>query len=320
MNSERIKNIIDAVTFAMILSIFTLFYLTRPVSVPKNIYVPKGSINYIIQSLQSGGYDLLPLDKVFISLLGHPQSGWIDLKTEKPLSKLDFLYRLTTSKAVLKKITIIPGETNYFILDQIADKLKIDEDVLIKECDSIKEGFFYPNTFNLPMGMPPKDVCLYLSQKSLHYHKDISTKIFKNYIPEKYYRYLIIASIIQKESATVEEMPLVSSVIYNRLKKKMRLQMDGTLNYGKYSHTKVTPERIKEDQTRYNTYKYRGLPKKAVCNPSLEAVKAAIFPTKSNYLYFVKVWEEHIFTHSYKEHLKNVKKRNTFLKQKKKSE
>ena len=40
----------------------------------------------------------------------------------------------------------------------------------------------------------------------------------------------------------------------------MRLQMDGTLNYGKYSHVKVTPERIREDNSTFNTYKHKGLP------------------------------------------------------------
>ena len=48
-------------------------------------------------------------------------------------------------------------------------------------------------------------------------------------------------------------MPKVSSVIYNRLKKDMPLQMDGTLNYGKYSHIKVTPKRIKTDKSGFNT-------------------------------------------------------------------
>ena len=53
---------------------------------------------------------------------------------------------------------------------------------------------------------------------------------------KKWFKILTIASIIQKEAANDAEMPLVASVIYNRLDKGMRLQMDGTLNYGIYSH------------------------------------------------------------------------------------
>lgn len=54
-------------------------------------------------------------------------------------------------------------------------------------------------------------------------------------------------------------MPIVSAVIRNRLDKKMRLQMDGSLNYGKYSHTKVTPAMIRNDTTSYNTYRNDGI-------------------------------------------------------------
>ena len=117
-----------------------------------------------------------------------------------------------------------------------------------------------------------------------------------------------MASIIQKEAANVNEMPIVSSVIYNRLKKGMPLQMDGTLNYGKYSHVKVTARRIREDDTSYNTYKNKGLPSNPICAISLNAIKAAIFPIKSNYLYFVKDNKTglHKFTGSYKEHVNNI--------------
>jgi len=55
-------------------------------------------------------------------------------------------------------------------------------------------------------------------------------------------------------------MPKISSVIYNRLKRGMPLQMDGTLNYGLYSHVRVTPERIREDRSPFNTYLNRGIP------------------------------------------------------------
>ena len=54
--------------------------------------------------------------------------------------------------------------------------------------------------------------------------------------------------MIQKEAASINEMPIVSSVIHNRLKSGMKLQMDGTLNYGEYSNVKVTAQRIKDDE------------------------------------------------------------------------
>ena len=104
-------------------------------------------------------------------------------------------------------------------------------------------------------------------------------------------------------------MPIVSSVIYNRLKKGMRLQMDGTLNYGKYSHIKVTPERIKNDTSRFNTYKYKGLPHSPIGAVSFDAIIAAIKPAKTNYLYFMKNAQGvHDFTDSYKTHRKNIRK------------
>ncbi len=91
---------------------------------------------------------------------------------------------------------------------------------------------------------------------------------------------------MQKEAANVEEMPLIASVIFNRLKKGMPLQMDGALNYQEFSHAKVTKERIKTDNTPYNTYKFKGLPKNPVGSVSLEAIRAVIFPKKTEFLVF----------------------------------
>ncbi len=85
--------------------------------------------------------------------------------------------------------------------------------------------------------------------------------------------------------------------------------MDGTLNYGKFSHIKVTSQRIKEDKSKYNTYKNRGLPPYPVSSVSNEAIFAAIFPSKTKYFYFVKSKKgEHVFAKTYKEHLRNIKK------------
>ncbi|MGE0051102.1 MAG: endolytic transglycosylase MltG, partial [Arcobacter sp.] len=132
---------------------------------------------------------------------------------------------------------------------------------------------------------------------------------FGMYDKNKWFNYLILASVIQKEAATTNEMPIVASVIQNRLKKGMKLQMDGTLNYGKYSNEIVTADRIREDNTSYNTYKFVGLPKDPICAVSLNAIKAAIFPVKSNYLYFVRENKTglHKFASTFEEHQANIR-------------
>jgi UPF0755 protein len=149
-------------------------------------------------------------------------------------------------------------------------------------------------------------ILLKISDKKM---RELSKKIFGTYNEKKWFQYVAIASVIQKESANKEEMPIVSSVIYNRIKKGMKLQMDGTLNYGKYSHIKVTPKRIREDKSIYNTYKINGIPSVPVCNVSIEAIQAAIFPKETNYLYFMKSKNgTHNFSCNYSTHIRNVRR------------
>ncbi len=299
---KKAVKIIDCIEVLMIFTIFILFYFTQKISTSRVVYIPKGSVNYTIKSLEKRGFNVGIIDKAVLYFIGKPQAGWIDLKSTS-LTQLDFLYKLTTSKAALQKIIIIPGETSYFVYKQIASKLKLP----YFKCD-IPEGFLKPDTYLLPIGMSRENVCRYLYNNSLMYHKMISNKIFGTYDYDKYRRYLIIASIIQKEAANKKEMKKISSVIYNRLKKHIKLQMDGSLNYGKYSHIKITPKRIKSDKSRFNTYRYYGLPLEAVCIPSKEAIIAAIFPLKTDYLYFYKCRKKHLFSSTYKQHLRNIKR------------
>ena len=300
-NSIIVK-IIALIEALLIFTVFILFYLIRIVDTHRIIYIPNGSVNYTIKKLQKSAFNVGVIDKIFLYLLGSPQAGWIDLKSEK-LTKLDFLYKLTTSKAALAKVTIIPGETTYYVYKLLKTKLKI-KNINCK----FDEGFLKPDTYFLPIGMKKSRICNYLKNISLGYHKKIAKKIFGKFEYDKYKKYLIIGSIIQKEAANVNEMKKISSVIYNRLKKHMKLQMDGSLNYGKYSHQTITSKRIRTDRSKFNTYKFYGLPPSPVCIPSTEAIIAAIFPDKNNYLYFVKCGKIHKFATSYKQHLINIKR------------
>jgi UPF0755 protein len=309
-------------TIDIILAIFVVFsfYLTFEVKTQRIIYIPQGSTGSIIAYLDKKDYDLNFVDKVILNFIGQPQSGWIDLKS-KSMTKIEFLYKLTTSKAALKKITLIPGETYYFFLQELAEKLNISTYKLF-DLYSVyaykKDGNIMADTYYLPVGMDEKQLILHLFKITQDRYKQLSYKIFGAYNKKNWYRYITIASIIQKESASKAEMPKISSVIYNRIDQKMKLQMDGVLNYSKYSHTRITPQMIKEDTSEYNTYKNKGLPQNPVCSVELSAIKASIFPAKSNYLYFVKSVDgtKHNFSTSYKRHKLNIKRLKIAIKKK----
>ena len=211
----------------------------------------------------------------------------------------------------MRNVTLIPGETTYIFMQQLADSTGLDARKLYDtymRYAPLEEGILVPNTYKVPLGLDEEHLVKLLLQISQKKMKALSVKIFGKYDEKKWFRYLVIASIIQKESANKEEMPLVSSVIYNRLKKGMKLQMDGTLNYGKYSHQKVTPRRIREDTSVFNTYIHKGVPKIPICNISIDAIRAAIFPAKTNYLYFMRSKKgTHDFTCNYSTHLRNIR-------------
>ena len=123
-------------------------------------------------------------------------------------------------------------------------------------------------------------------------------------------RIVTMASIIEKETAVPDERPLVASVYYNRLAKKIALDADPSIIYaellaGTYSGA-LHHEDMRFD-SRYNTYRYLGLPPGPIANPGKSALEAAMHPAQSDYYYFVADAQgHHRFAHSIEEHNKNV--------------
>ncbi len=318
MAKKVLRIIFSILEIVLVIIVASLYYLATPMQLPSNqIHIPAGNINHTVLYLNGHILPTTKLDVWILSFLGQPQRGWIDLGAKR-MSRLDFLYRLTHSKAPLFSLKLIPGETTYLFLEQLHKDYGYPLDVLRKEYQRVSpypEGVFFPDTYYLPKGMKAKELIDYLVGVSLQKHKRLAEKIYHKYDQKIWFEKVVtIASIIQKEAADTKEMPLIASVIYNRLKKGIPLQMDGTLNYAQYSHTKVTHKRIQEDKSAFNTYRHKGLPPYPVCTVSLEAIKAALRPARTKYLYFVKGANgRHIFSSTYKNHLKNiktVKKRN----------
>ena len=112
-----------------------------------------------------------------------------------------------------------------------------------------------------------------------------------------------MASIIQGEAMFDDEMRAISSVYHNRLKRKMLLQADPTIQYIIPGENRRLYNKDLRVDSPYNTYKYKGLPPGPINNPGLYALKAAIHPTETEFLYFVADGEgRHIFTRNNEEH------------------
>ncbi len=121
-----------------------------------------------------------------------------------------------------------------------------------------------------------------------------------------------MASIIEREARDRNELPMISAVYHNRLKKHMRLEADPTVQYALgYWKKRLLFSDINRTQSPYNTYLYAGLPPGPICNPGKDAIRAALWPTESDALYFVaKDDGRHDFSTTFKEHSAKVKMRN----------
>ncbi len=297
---------------ALFVMVSLIFYFSMSIETTKTVVLPKGSITKVVSNLKEQGYALTFLDTYLLAyVLDAPKSGTL-LIGEGQMSRISFLKKLSSSKEAINVVTLIPGETRPLFLEDLAKRYHLDFNSLNKAYEkfsSYKEAGIMPETYHLPKNISEEMLIENLVKQSEKKYQALAEKYLKKYDKKEWNKILIIASVIQKEAANNQEMPIVASVIYNRLKKEMALQMDGTLNYGKYSHVKVTPKRIKADTSGFNTYLNKGLPPYPVCSVSLSAIKSALNPKKTDYLYFMRNKSGvHDFTNSYSEHLKNIQK------------
>jgi len=120
---------------------------------------------------------------------------------------------------------------------------------------------------------------------------------------------LTLASIIERETGDAEEMPLISSVFHNRLRKGIQLQTDPTVIYGIKDFDGNLTRKHLQTPTPYNTYIIRGLPPGPIASPGLSALQAAAVPAETKYLYFVSRGDgSHEFSATLKEHNQAVRK------------
>lgn len=127
---------------------------------------------------------------------------------------------------------------------------------------------------------------------------------------------VILASVVEKETASADERPLVAGLFVGRLKKGMRLESDPTIIYGvsqgeplynRQGQRRTLYRSEIDRKTDWNTYQIDGLPKTPICNPGRDAIAAVLDPPRTDYVFFVADGKGgHLFAETYAEHQKNV--------------
>ncbi len=229
------------------------------------------------------------------------------------------LKELESSSVYSTKVTIAEGWTINRIAKALTDRgfngdkfLSLARSAsLAKELTGLNidtlEGFLYPDTYYFKINEKPEEIIHVMFDR----FKSVFYEVTKRYnFTDDDYKKIIIASIVEKETSQNNDRPLVASVIYNRLKRGMPLQMDSTVIYGIRNFSgNLVKDDLRNKNNIFNTYIYRGLPKTPICSPSKESIFAAYHPKNSDYIYFVsKDGRNTIFSKTLKEHNRWVRK------------
>lgn len=170
------------------------------------------------------------------------------------------------------------------------------------------EGFLYPDTYLIEKGTSANNIIDKMLERFNAAIKEVEKESDIVINNEDIDKLITIASMIEKEASADIDRPLISSVIYNRLEKDMKLQLDATVLYALGEHIDVVLNRHLEVDSPYNTYKYSGLPIGPIASPGIESIKAALLPADTDYLYYILQKDgTHYFTNSYDDFLDKKK-------------
>jgi UPF0755 protein len=177
------------------------------------------------------------------------------------------------------------------------------------------EGFLFPKQYEFEEDTTAPPMVTRMLEQYLLETQSLDISEAKDRLNLTEYELVTVASLIEKEASNPEERPLVASVIYNRIREDMPLQIDATVLYALDRPKKELSLADLKIDSPYNTYENTGLPPGPICSPSRQSLEAAINPAQTDYLYYVLKanGEEHFFTGNYNEFLIAKQKRDAAM-------
>lgn len=246
------------------------------------------------KKILSGGYRL-----------NQNMNAWqiMDKITQKP----DLVWVVIREGLRKEQIAIILAEKLGWAENKKKQWLEIDTD----QDPDYREGVYFPDTYLIPVNDSGVDI----AKRMIANFNDKMALLFPKFAAAniKWTTGVKIASLIQREAGGTSDMPIISGVIWNRLDKGMKLEIDATLQYVKgevngnwWSYVDPVDKQI---DSPFNTYLNKGLPPGPIANPGLGAIEAALNPAQTDCLFYLHDSNRQIHcAKTYEEHKGNIKK------------
>jgi UPF0755 protein len=281
------------------------YWLTRPVTLAEDTFVEinRGtSTRRIADQLTQQGVIRSPYELLALRALrpgSRLQAG--EYEFSGTLTAWEVFEKIRLGQVFYEEVTV-PEGSNIFdiaaLLDntdsiESADFLVAAKDPsMVKDLDAAApslEGYLFPSSYRVTHTTTARDLCRMMTQEFRRQWKALQ----KSAEPAAHmdvHQTVILASLVEKETAIPQERPLVAAVFANRLQLNMPLQCDPTTVYAALLENRYEGVIHKSDlasNNAYNTYAHSGLPPGPIGNPGALSLKAALDPAKTNVLYFV---------------------------------
>lgn len=211
-----------------------------------------------------------------------------------------------------KWIVLVPGLRVEQIAEKLKEKFNWSEEKTQEFLSHAKEGYMFPDTYLFNLDYSGRE----FAQKMIdNFNEKFEAKIQADLLAQniKNDTAIKIASLIERESGEDSDKALIAGIIWNRLLKGMRLEIDATVQYalGKPGNwwPDIRGRNLREINSPFNTYIIKGLPPAPIANPSFASIKAVVYPAQTDCLFYLHAPDKQIYcSKTYEEHKENIKK------------
>jgi UPF0755 protein len=301
---------------------FSYYWLapTEKFAPPRELTIEKGeSFRQVADALADAG---VVRSALALRLYGHLSLTTREIKPGDYAFKggeriPDVMRHLVMGDFIVVTVTIPEGLTVHQIAERLAETGLVCEDefenaahdgAIVRALGLMPlgaEGYLFPATYRFSPHATTNDVLAAMLARFYQVLTPaVEERMFEAGLDAR--RLVTMASIVEKEAKAPGERPLIAGVFYNRLRLKMPLQSDPTAEYN-LDGAMASAASAVHTASAFNTYDFAGLPPGPIANPGLKSIEAALYPTQTDFLYFVaREGGTHVFSKSFDEHRRAI--------------